>query len=141
MKNLNKRSIILLLSLLFANIGLGQKTLTWQSTSNTSFTIASNWYDEGAKATSTTSPASGDIVVINNSRLASVSPTLSGANPKSIGNLTVGNGYTLTLTSSNTITLLTVGNNSVGNNDITIQAGGIIDNQFMGTSGNGLVLY
>ena len=140
-----KKGILLLVFFIaLGYLGWGQKTLTWQSTSSTDWTLVNNWYDEGTGATSATAPNSADVVTINNSRGASVNPILSGAVSQTIKKLTVGNGFTLTLTSSQTFTsttgLLMVGDATVSTNDIIIQNGGVIDNIFTGTAGNGLYM-
>src|SRR6266849_5757659 len=116
------------------------KTLTWQSTSSTAWETAGNWYDEGAAATSTTAPTSADAVTIDNSRGATVNPTIS-VNLQACKTLVVGNGFILTLTgTAASATILTVGDGLTGNNDVTIQNGGEIDNLAATTGGNPLAL-
>jgi|GEM_PF-4920717 len=144
-KNLLTTLTLMAIFLFVGKVGWGQKTLTWQSTSSTDWTVAANWYDEGAAATSSTAPAATDIVVVDGTRGATAQPLLSGGTPQTIKKLTIGSGFTLTISSStalanSTTGLLQVGDATASTNDIIIQDGGVINNVFTGGTGNGLYI-
>jgi len=109
----------------------GQKTLTWQGTTSTDWEDPSNWFDEGAEATSTSAPTSNDNVLINNSRGAISNPSISTTGNE-CKTLTVGSGFILTVTGNSG--RLTVGDGLTENDDIIIKDGGQITNESSATT-------
>ncbi|MBI5727619.1 MAG: hypothetical protein HY965_07185 [Ignavibacteriales bacterium] len=132
MSKLIKKMILCIVFL--GSFSFAQKNLTWRSTSDVSWAVAANWYDEDASAVSTTVPGTNDMVKIDNSRGATVNPTVNTA-ANVIKQLTVGNGFVLTISGTNTATL-SVGDNSSGNYDVIIQNGGAILNTSTAGSGS-----
>jgi len=135
MRTLYHMLVMVCVLVLATGSAFGQKNLTWQSTSSTAWETAANWYDEGLGGTSSTAPTSADNVLINNTRGASVNPTVSVAG-QACKNLVVGNGFILAIGGTGTATILTVGDGLTGNNDVVIQNGGQINNSSGLSSGN-----
>ena len=114
------------------------KTLTWRSTTTTAWETATNWYDEGAAAVSSTAPTSADLVAINSTRGATLQPTVSTA-AQACKQLIVDAGFTLTI-AANATSALSVGDGLTGNNDIWILPGGEIDMLSTAAAGNPFTL-